>query len=152
MFDFGGRETRAFGGGEDVPIPFFSRSIGISGGSAVPILGGARLHGRAGAYQMGLLNIQTGDVPGLDVESTNFSAFRVKRDLFSRSNVGVIATHRNVGADGSGVQLPLRRGRELRAERERPHQHLLHGDQRPRGPTAATAPPATWASSTTTPT
>ena len=102
VFDFGGRETRAFGGGEDVPIPFFSRSIGISGGSAVPILGGARLHGRAGAYQMGLLNIQTGDVPGLGVESTNFSAFRLKRDLFSRSNVGVIATHRNVGANGSG--------------------------------------------------
>ncbi|MCY4626723.1 MAG: hypothetical protein OXE58_04035, partial [Acidobacteria bacterium] len=76
---------------------------GISGGSAVPILGGARLHGRAGAYQMGLMNIQTGDVGGLDVESTNFSAFRMKRDLFARSNIGVIATHRNISADGSGA-------------------------------------------------
>ena len=103
VFDFGGRETRFFGGPTDVPIPFFSRSIGISGGSAVPILGGARLHGRAGAYQMGLMNIQTGDVGGLDVESTNFSAFRMKRDLFSRSNIGVIATHRNISADGSGA-------------------------------------------------
>ncbi len=102
VFDFGGRETRFFGGPTDVPIPFFSRSIGISGGSAVPILGGARLHGRAGAYQMGLMNIQTGDVGGLDVESTNFSAFRMKRDLFARSNIGVIATHRNISADGSG--------------------------------------------------
>ena len=102
VFDFGGRETRFFGGPTDVPIPFFSRSIGISGGSAVPILGGARLHGRAGAYQMGLMNIQTSDVGGLDVESTNFSAFRVKRDLFARSNIGVIATHRNISADGSG--------------------------------------------------
>ena len=103
VFDFGGRETRFFGGPTDVPIPFFSRSIGISGGSAVPILGGARLHGRAGAYQMGLMNIQTGAASGLDVESTNFSAFRIKRDLFARSNIGVIATHRNVGADGSGA-------------------------------------------------
>ena len=105
VFDFGGRQTRAFGGQgpSDAPIPFFSRSIGISGGSAVPILGGARLHGRAGAYTMGLMNIQTGTVPGLDVESTNFSAFRVKRDLFARSNIGVIATHRNVSADGSGA-------------------------------------------------
>ncbi len=103
VFDFGGRETRFFGGPTDIPIPFFSRSIGISGGSAVPILGGARMHGRAGSYQMGLMNIQTGEVGGLDVESTNFSAFRVKRDLFSRSNIGVIATHRNVSADGSGT-------------------------------------------------
>ena len=104
VFDFGGRQTRAFGGGgsSDTPIPFFSRSIGISGGSAVPILGGARLHGRAGAYQMGLMNIQTGAVPGVDYDGTNFSAFRVKRDLFSRSNIGVIATHRNVNADGTG--------------------------------------------------
>ncbi|MYF76018.1 MAG: carbohydrate binding family 9 domain-containing protein [Acidobacteria bacterium] len=105
VFDFGGRQTRAFGGQgpSDAPIPFFSRSIGISSGSAVPILGGARLHGRAGAYTMGLMNIQTGTVPGLDVESTNFSAFRMKRDLFARSNIGVIATHRNISADGSGA-------------------------------------------------
>ena len=111
VFDFGGRQTRMFGGGRggaggggggDVPIPFFSRSIGISGGSAVPILGGARLHGRAGAYQMGLMNIQTGAVGGLDVDSTNFSAFRMKRDIFSRSNIGVIATHRSLSADGAG--------------------------------------------------
>ena len=104
VFDFGGRQTRAFGGGgpSDAPIPFFSRAIGISGGSSVPILGGARLHGRTGAYTMGLMNIQTGETAGLDVESTNFSAFRMKRDLFSRSNIGVIATHRNINADGSG--------------------------------------------------
>ena len=104
VFDFGGRQTRAFGGGgpSDAPIPFFSRTIGISGGSSVPILGGARLHGRTGAYTMGLMNIQTGETAGLDVESTNFSAFRMKRDLFSRSNIGVIATHRNIGVDGSG--------------------------------------------------
>ena len=103
VFDFGGRQSRGFGGGSDAPIPFFSRTIGISGGSAVPILGGGRLHGRTGAYTMGLMNIQTGEVSGLDVESTNFSAVRVKRDILSRSNIGVIATHRNVGAGGSGA-------------------------------------------------
>ena len=103
VFDFGGRQTHLFRGPTDVPIPFFSRSIGISGGSAVPILGGARLHGRSGAYTMGLMNIQTGDVPGIDAQSTNFSAFRLKRDIFSRSNIGVIATHRNLNADGSGA-------------------------------------------------
>ncbi len=103
VFDFGGRETRFFGGPTDVPIPFFSRTIGISGGSAVPIVGGARLHGRAGAWQMGMMNIQSGEVPGLDVETTNYSAFRMKRDVFSRSSIGVIATHRNRTADGAGA-------------------------------------------------
>ena len=102
MFDFGGRQTQLFRGPTDMPIPFFSRTIGISGGSAVPILGGARLHGRAGAYTMGLMNIQTGTVAGLDAESTNFSAFRMKRDIFARSNIGVIATHRNINAGGTG--------------------------------------------------
>ena len=101
VFDFGGRESRAFGGPTDIPIPFFSRSIGISGSSAVPILGGARLHGRAGAYSMGLLNIQTQAQDDLGVDATNFSAFRVKRDIFSRSNIGVIATHRSFD-EGSG--------------------------------------------------
>ena len=101
VFDFGGRESRVFGGPTDIPIPFFSRSIGISGSSAVPILGGARLHGRAGAYSMGLLNIQTQVQDDLGVDATNFSAFRVKRDIFSRSNIGVIATHRSFD-EGSG--------------------------------------------------
>ena len=103
VFDFGGRQTRAFGGPTDIPIPFFSRNIGISGSSAVPVLGGARLHGRSGAYTLGLMNIQTGAVDSLEAETTNFSALRVKRDVLARSNVGVIATHRNLSADGSGA-------------------------------------------------
>ena len=103
VFDFGGRESSMFGGPTDMPIPFFSRRIGLSGSSAVPILGGARMHGRAGAYSLGLLNIQTGAQDDLEVDSTNFSAFRLKRDLFSRSNIGVIATHRTLAADGGGA-------------------------------------------------
>ena len=102
VFDFGGRQTQLFRGPTDIPIPFFSRTIGISGGSAVPILGGARLHGRTGAYTMGLMNIQTGEAQGVGAASTNYSAFRLKRDILSRSNIGVIATHRNLSADGSG--------------------------------------------------
>lgn len=103
VFDFGGRESSMFGGPTDIPIPFFSRRIGISGSSAVPILGGARMHGRMGAYSLGVLNIQTGARDDLEVDSTNFSAFRLKRDLFSRSNIGVIATHRTLAADGGGA-------------------------------------------------
>ena len=50
-----------------------------------------------------MMNIQSGEVPGLDVETTNYSAFRMKRDVFSRSSIGVIATHRNRTADGAGA-------------------------------------------------
>ncbi len=103
VFDFGGRQTRFWGGGSDVPIPFFSRRIGISDGASVPILGGARIHGRAGDYTMGLVNIQTGTREDASADSTNYTAVRLKRDVFARSNVGVIATHRNVNLDGGGA-------------------------------------------------
>ncbi len=106
VFDFGGRQTGwrgGGGGGSDVPIPFFSRRIGIADGEAVPILGGARLHGRAGDYTMGLVNMQTRSHGSAAAESTNFTAVRLKRDVFARSNVGVIATHRNVNLDGGGA-------------------------------------------------
>ncbi len=105
VFDFGGRQTRwrGGGGGSDVPIPFFSRRIGIADGVAVPILGGARLHGRAGDYTMGLVNMQTRAHQSAGAESTNFTAVRVKRDVFARSNIGIIATHRNVNIDGGGA-------------------------------------------------
>ncbi len=105
VFDFGGRQTRAFGGQgpSDAPIPFFSRTIGLSGGRSVPIAGGARVHGRVGAYQLGLMNIQTGEASGVDASATNYSAVRVKRDVFARSSVGLIATHRNVNAAETGT-------------------------------------------------
>src|SRR5207253_32220 len=40
-------------------IPFFSRSIGLSGGTPIPIVGGARLTGRTGRYDIGFLTMKT---------------------------------------------------------------------------------------------
>ncbi len=66
IYQFGvvGRAVAGGGGGgrqnpsQDM-ILFFSRQIGLSeSGSAIPILGGTRLTGRAGGYSMGALNIQ----------------------------------------------------------------------------------------------
>jgi len=53
-----------------------------------------RLTGRAGLYSIGLLNIQTEDKPAANAVATNFTALRLKRNIFRRSNLGVIATRR----------------------------------------------------------
>ena len=104
IFNFGGRDTRAFSfdGPADAPIMFFSRRIGLDGGSEVPILAGGRLTGRAGAYSLGFLNIATNDVVPDSILQTNYSVIRVKRDILARSNIGVIGTYRDHNRDGTG--------------------------------------------------
>jgi hypothetical protein len=106
IFAFGGAGP-SFGGQNagDTPIMFFSRQIGLSGGRAVPILGGGRVTGRAGAYSVGLLNIQTDDDERVGAEATNFSVVRLKRNVFGRSTIGLLATHRSeaVASDGSNT-------------------------------------------------
>ena len=87
----------------DTPVMFFSRRIGLDGGTEVPIRAGGRVTGRAGPYSIGLLNIQTGDSATADTLSTNFSVVRVKRDVLRRSNVGVIYTRRSRLVNGAGV-------------------------------------------------
>lgn len=73
---------------------FFSRSIGIgASGQSIPILGGARVSGKAGKFNVGLLNMQTSDYNDT-VASTNFSVARVSRDLPNRSSIGAIFTNR----------------------------------------------------------
>ncbi len=72
---------------------FFSRRIGLAAdGSPVPILGGGRMSGKAGKYNIGLLNMQT-DSEGT-VAGNNFSVVRVSRDLPNRSLIGAIFTQR----------------------------------------------------------
>jgi hypothetical protein len=71
---------RAATGNNDF-VPFFSRSIGLSGGLPVPIEGGTRLSGRAGNNDLGLLNIQTAE--------ENFSVLRYGRSFLQRSSANV---------------------------------------------------------------
>jgi len=92
IFDFGGVQAGNSPG--DVPLLFYSRQIGVYEGQPVPVIGGARLTGRAGAYSIGALDIQTDDKPEAGAVSTNFSALRLKRNVLRRSNVGVMATRR----------------------------------------------------------
>jgi hypothetical protein len=67
---------------------FYSRRIGLGeGGSPVTIPFGARMQGRAGAYQLGLLAATTaGDDAARDVVA------RVRRDVLRRGYVGVMGT------------------------------------------------------------
>ncbi len=78
---------------------FYSRQIGIHAGGSVPILAGARLVGRIGDWDVGLLDMQTQRSDPLPSE--NFGVFRVRRRMFNEySNVGGMLTTR-LGDDGS---------------------------------------------------
>jgi hypothetical protein len=71
---------------------FHSRTIGLAGGQPIPILGGARVSGRAGDYYLGLLNMQTrseGSTP-----ATNFTVSRLRRNILQNSDVGVMFLNR----------------------------------------------------------
>ena len=66
---------------------FFSRRIGLDeNGELVPIRAAARLSGKIGGVNVGVLNMQTEDVG--DRPGNNFSVLRVSRELPSRSGVG----------------------------------------------------------------
>ncbi len=82
---------------------FFSRRIGIGdAGQAMPILGGGRVSGKAGKFNVGVLNMQTDDYQDR-IASTNFSVARLSRDLPNRSSLGAIVTNRQgVGDLASG--------------------------------------------------
>jgi hypothetical protein len=92
IFTFGNRA--GVNAGSDVPIVFFSRRIGLSAGQTVPVIVGARMTGKAGPYDLGLLNIQTGEKLIASAVPTNFSVVRIKRDILRRSSVGIISTAR----------------------------------------------------------
>jgi hypothetical protein len=101
IFAFGGVELRGIylnRADEDnpalTPIMFFSRRIGLSEEGTVPILVGGRVTGRAGAYRIGALNIQTGESDSGVERPTNYSVFRLRRDILRRSDIGVIGTYR----------------------------------------------------------
>ena len=94
--------TFSVGSGRSAEL-FFSRRIGLSSGQEVPIHAGARMTGKVGDVQLGLLNIQTG---GLNVPSTvnggtlrvapdnNFGVVRAFREWENRSRIGGIFVSR----------------------------------------------------------
>jgi TolB-like protein len=101
----GGGGRPGSGGSGNAPTIFFSRRIGLESGNTVPILGGGRLTGKVGDFNVGALNIQTDDIQASDtsdsgIRGTNFTVLRVKRDILRRSSVGGIFTSRSVSVEG----------------------------------------------------
>jgi hypothetical protein len=82
------------GKGNEIDL-FFSRRIGVdeSTGSLVPIRGGARVSGKAAGFNVGVLNMQTGDHGTRP--ANNFSVLRASRELPSRSGVGAMFVNRD---------------------------------------------------------
>ena len=106
IFDFarGGSGVGSnFGGGADLPYLFYSRRIGLNANRIVPIDVGGRVTGKVGPWAIGAMNIQTGSEAVSQTEPTNFSVLRLKRDVFARSAIGIMATNRSrlTGRDGS---------------------------------------------------
>jgi hypothetical protein len=100
LFSFGGASSNGTG---DTPILFFSRRIGLNGGQTVPIQAGARLLGKAGAFNIGVLSIRSDAVPPAGVAATRSSVIRIKRDILRRSSVGLVATERAPSATATGA-------------------------------------------------
>ena len=92
-----------FFGGGNAPTLFYSRRIGLQGGAVVPILGGGRVTGKLGPFDVGAVSIQTDDEQISGAASTNFTVVRVKRDILRRSAIGGILTNRSVSLVGDGA-------------------------------------------------
>jgi hypothetical protein len=79
---------------------FHSRRIGLdAAGQEIPIVAGGRLTGRAGGFEVGVLDMQTDAARGLPDE--NFAVFRAKRAVGGLGTFGALAINRQA-TDGSG--------------------------------------------------
>jgi hypothetical protein len=100
-FGSGGGGRGGYGGGPSVSL-YHSRNIGLERGEPVPMIYGAKLTGKIGSTNIGFVNAQTGDSDFEVLEDLNpgqnFTALRLKQDVFERSSVGMIFTNAQ-GAD-----------------------------------------------------
>jgi hypothetical protein len=85
IFSFG------LGLGQDV-IPFFSRRIGLVGGTEVPIVAGGKVNGRAANTNIGGLVVGTGVQKEVVDDNALMAVSRVKQNIWSESWLGAIAT------------------------------------------------------------
>jgi hypothetical protein len=79
-------------------VPFFSRRVGLFESLAVPIRLGAKLTGHQSDYNVGVLDVETGELsdPSLSsgsVDRQNLFAARVSRNILDQSWIGGILTH-----------------------------------------------------------
>jgi Domain of unknown function (DUF5916)/Carbohydrate family 9 binding domain-like len=93
------RNTRTGSSPRDFKL-FYSRSIGLSADRRpIPILGGARISGRAGATEIGLLEMQTRSAP--DAPAENFAVARLRQNFGTAADLGVMLINRQGTSDGA---------------------------------------------------
>jgi hypothetical protein len=86
--------------GADRGTLFHSRRIGLDGGRPIRLLGGARLVGRAGSWDLGVIAMQTDRDEATGRASENFGVLRLRRQVLNPySFVGTMGTSR-IGRDG----------------------------------------------------
>ncbi|MFH1942516.1 MAG: DUF5916 domain-containing protein [bacterium] len=122
IFSFGGGGGNPWHhGGSEMDL-FYSRRLGLVDGHEARILGGAKMVGKVGKYQIGVMNILTDDVTYQEeditttVNAANFSVVRVRRDILKRATIGFMFLNkedlispdfnRSLGIDGN---IPLSR-------------------------------------------
>ena len=74
-------------------FPFFSRRIGLLGGQEVPIDYGAKLTGRVGRTEVGMLDVRTRGVADAGADAGNLLVGRLKRNFLEQSYVGALLTN-----------------------------------------------------------
>lgn len=100
-------------------VLFFSRRIGLSeDNESIPLLGGLKVTGKTGGFNVGVLNMLADrirytneDDEDIVIPRTNFSVLRMTRDVLQNSTVGVMGLNqeslddgqfnRSVGADAN---------------------------------------------------
>ena len=83
---------------------FYTRQIGLENFRQVPIIAGARLFGKIGSNNIGILNIETGSSDS--VPATNNTVFRYKKDIGRQSYIGGIFTSKingNISNQVAGI-------------------------------------------------
>lgn len=86
-FEFGGRVFQQNING----LPFFSRNIGIVEGRPVDLIAGAKVSGKLGPANLGVLAVRTGDDTIHDGQY--LGAARASFEVLNESKAGVIFTH-----------------------------------------------------------
>jgi hypothetical protein len=122
IFSFGGSQGNPWHRGDTDMSLFYSRQLGLVNGHEARILGGAKMVGKIGTYQVGMMNILTDGVTYREgdltfkVNPANFTVVRFRRDIFQRATVGMMFLNkedlhspdfnRSLGFDG---HIPLSR-------------------------------------------
>ena len=100
-----------FGGIFRSPLPFHSRTVGLSSaGEQVPLNLGGKFTGKAGPWNLGLLGVGLDGIGNLEADRAYVA--RVSHDVGKESRVGMIYTHgnprQNLDAETLGLDFHLK--------------------------------------------